>query len=127
MRRGAVVGVWIAHMMFDVDILQASTKARTGVAQWFAEGVATFGLVMTILGLLKYGIKIVAIGVGLFITAAYWFTASTSFANPAVTIGRTMTDTFSGIQPGHAIWFIAAQFGGAILAVLIAGWIFRDE
>ena len=123
----AVIGVWIAHMMFGVEILQASTKARTGLSQWFAEGVATFGLVMTILGLLRWGTKIVALGVGLFITAAYWFTASTSFANPAVTVGRTLTDSFSGIQPGHATWFIGAQILGAVFAVLVGGWIFGED
>jgi len=121
---GAVLGVWAAHAMFDLSILQASDNGRTGGAQWFAEGVATFGLVLAILGTLQWGTKVVAATVGLYITAAYWFTASTSFANPAVTVGRTLTDTFSGIQPAHAPAFIAAQFAGSIVAVLIGGWLF---
>ena len=116
---GAVAGVWLAHAMFELDILQASARARTGPAQWLAEGVATFGLVLAILGTLRWGTKVVAVSVGLYITAAYWFTASTSFANPAVTVGRTLTDTFSGIQPAHAPAFILAQVGGAIVAVVI--------
>ena len=121
---GAVLGVWAAHAMFELAVLQTSLNGRTGGAQWFAEGVATFGLVLAILGTLKWGTRIVAASVGLYITAAYWFTASTSFANPAVTVGRTLTDTFSGIQPGHAPAFIAAQFAGAIIAVVLGGWIF---
>jgi glycerol uptake facilitator-like aquaporin len=121
---GAICGVWVAHAMFGMDILQTSTNVRTGGAQWFAEGVATFGLVMTILGTLRWGVKTVAASVGLFITAAYWFTASTSFANPAVTIGRTLTDSFSGIQPVDAPAFIAAQLAGAACAVFLGSWIF---
>lgn len=123
---GAVIGVLAAHAMFDIDILQTSTKSRTGAAQWFSEGVATFGLVLTILGTLRWGTRIVGAAVGLYITAAYWFTASTSFANPAVTVGRTLTDTFSGIQPGHAAPFIAAQAAGALVAVAISSWLFRE-
>ena len=123
---GAVAGVITAHLMFDLDMLQASTNGRTGGAQWFAEGVATFGLVVAIFGTLKWGTKVVALAVGLYITAAYWFTASTSFANPAVTVGRTLTDTFSGIQPAHAPAFIAAQFAGAVIAVIIGGWLFAE-
>lgn len=121
---GAVAGVWIAHAMFDVAILQSSMHARTGGPQWFSEGVATFGLVFAILGTLHWGARVVAVTVGLYITAAYWFTASTSFANPAVTVGRTMTDSFSGILPASAPAFIAAQFAGAIVAVLLAAWLF---
>jgi glycerol uptake facilitator-like aquaporin len=117
---GAFVGVWAAHAMFDLDILQASAKLRTGGPQWFAEVVATFGLVLTILGTLRWGTKTVAASVGLYITAAYWFTASTSFANPAVTIGRAFTDTFAGILPAHAPAFVIAQLVGALLAVLVA-------
>lgn len=125
---GAVAGVWVAHAMFDEVILQTSTNSRTGSGQWFAEGVATFGLVLTILGTLRWGVKIVAASVGLFITAAYWFTASTSFANPAVTVGRTLTDSFSGIQPADAPAFIASQFAGAAVAVLLGNWLFgRDR
>ncbi|MCH9694346.1 MAG: aquaporin family protein [Gammaproteobacteria bacterium] len=124
---GAVLGVWAAHIMFDIDVVQTSSNPRTGFAQWFAEGVATFGLVMTILGTLRWGTRTVAGAVGLYITAAYWFTASTSFANPAVTIGRTLTDTFSGILPAHAPPFIAVQLLGAIVAVVVGGWLFGEE
>ena len=121
---GAVVGVWAAHAMFGLEIMQTSSNGRTGGGQWFAEGIATFGLVLAILGTLRWGTKVVAAAVGLYITAAYWFTASTSFANPAVTIGRTLTDTFSGIQPAHAPAFVAAQFAGGIAAVVLGRWVF---
>lgn len=121
---GAVAGVWVAHRMFDLSILQSSVNSRTGGGQWFSEGIATFGLVFAILGTLHWGTRVVAATVGLYITAAYWFTASTSFANPAVTIGRTLTDSFSGILPGHAPAFVAAQLAGAVVAVLLAGWLF---
>ena len=120
----AVAGVLLAHAMFDLTMLQASANARSGGGQWLSEGVAAFGLVFAILGTLHWGTRVVAATVGLYITAAYWFTASTSFANPAVTIGRTLTDTFSGIQPAHAPAFIAAQMAGAVVAVLLAGWLF---
>ena len=118
---GGVLGTWLAHAMFEIDWLQFSTHARTGPAQWLAEVVATFGLVMTILGTLRARPSAVAPMVGLYIAAAYWFTASTSFANPAVTIARSLTDTFSGIAPEHAPAFIAAQLVGAALAT----WTFR--
>ena len=117
---GALVGVITAHAMFELEVLQASTRLRSGAAQWFSEGVATFGLVLTILGTLRWGTKTVAASVGLYITAAYWFTASTSFANPAVTFGRAFTDTFSGILPSHAPAFVIAQLAGAVVAVVIA-------
>ena len=120
---GAILGVVVAHAMFELEWLQTSARSRTGVSQWFAEGVATFGLVVAILGTLRWGTRVVAVSVGLYITAAYWFTASTSFANPAVTIGRTFTDTFSGIQPPHAPAFIAAQLAGAVVAVLVMRWL----
>ena len=123
---GAMVGVWIAHAMFDLSIMQAATKVRTGGGQWFAEGVATFGLVLTILGTLRWGTKVVAASVGLYITAAYWFTASTSFANPAVTIGRAFTNTFSGIQPMDAPAFIGAQLVGAVAAVVVGRILLRE-
>jgi glycerol uptake facilitator-like aquaporin len=123
---GAIAGVFAAHAMFAVDILQSSANVRTGGAQWFAEGVATFGLVLAILGTLRWGTRIVALSVGLYITAAYWFTASTSFANPAVTIGRALTDSFSGILPAHAPAFVAAQCAGAICAVAAAAWLFTE-
>ena len=118
----AVLGVIAAHAMFDLPLLQESVKQRTGSAQWLAEGIATFGLLMTILGLLRVRPAAIPMGVGLYITAGYFFTASTSFANPAVTIARTFTDTFSGIYPAHAPAFIAAQLAGAMLAVLVFKW-----
>ena len=123
---GGLVGMIVAHLMFDLSLLQESTKVRTGLGQWAAEGVATFGLVATILGCLRARPDAVAMAVGLYITAGYWFTASTSFANPAVTISRSFTDTFSGIQPGDAPAFIGMQFAGAVLAVLVMRWLWRD-
>ena len=110
--------------MFDLSIVQYSTTSRTGGAQWFAEGVATFGLLMTILGAVRFRSDNVAVMVGLYITAAYWFTASTSFANPAVTIGRAFTDTFAGIAPVDVSSFILAQIAGALVALVIAGVLF---
>ena len=124
---GALLGVWAAHGMFDLELLQTSASERTGGAQWFAECVATFGLVVAILGTLRHGTRIVAASVGLYITAAYWFTASTSFANPAVTIGRTLTDTFSGILPAHAPAFIVSQIVGALVALAAMQWFAAGE
>jgi len=103
--------------------LQLSTKIRSGAGQWFAEAVATFGLVLTIFGCVARTPSAVAYAVGLYITAAYWFTASTSFANPAVTIARALSDTFAGIAPGSAPGFITAQLAGAFVAVLLASWL----
>lgn len=122
---GAVLGSMVAHGMFDLSIVQYSTSSRTGGAQWFAEGVATFGLLMTILGAVRFRSESVAVMVGLYITAAYWFTASTSFANPAVTIGRAFTDTFAGIAPVDVSSFILAQIAGALVALVIAGVLFN--
>ncbi|MBL4788987.1 MAG: aquaporin family protein [Kordiimonadaceae bacterium] len=113
---GAVAGVFLAHLMFDTSIVQSSTHARTGTGQWVSEGVATFGLLLTILGCLKHKPAAIPAAVGLYITAGYWFTASTSFANPAVTIARSFTDTFSGIAPADVLGFIALQLVGAFLA-----------
>ncbi len=124
---GALVGVWAAHGMFDADILQFSAQGRSGAGQWFSESVATFGLVLAILGCKDRGNTLVAAAVGLYITAAYWFTASTGFANPAVTIGRTLTDSFSGIAMNHAPAFIIAQLGGASVATIFAAWLIRPE
>ncbi len=121
---GAFIGVWAAHLMFDMPVIQESIRARTGAAQWFSEGVATFGLVLTILGCVRYRPKSMAFAVGLYITAAYWFTASTSFANPAVTIGRAFTDSFSGIRPTDMPAFIVSQLLGAGVAVLLAAYLF---
>lgn len=115
---GGIAGVWIAHAMFDLDILQVSSTARTGVPQWLAETVATFGLVFAILGGLRFAPAQVPVLVGAYITGAYFFTASTSFANPAVTIARGFTDTFAGIAPSHVMPFVAAQIAGAALAAV---------
>jgi glycerol uptake facilitator-like aquaporin len=122
---GAVIGVLVAHAMFDVPLVQVSDHARTGPAQWLAEVVATFGLLGTILGVARTRPEGVAYAVGLYITAAYWFTASTSFANPAVTFGRAFTDSFSGIAPGDVAAFVVAQLIGAALAWLFFGWLFE--
>lgn len=121
---GAILGSLVAHGMFDLAILQTSTTVRTGSAQWFAEAVATFGLVLTILGTVRFRAESVAVMVGLYITAAYWFTASTSFANPAVTIGRAFTDTFSGINPADVPAFIIVQVIGALVAMVVGGLLF---
>ena len=120
---GGLAGVLAAHLMFEETLLQVSTKARIGPAQWFAEFVATFGLVATILGCLRFRPSAVPYAVGLFISAGYWFTASTSFANPAVTLARAWSDTFSGIRPADAPAFIAAQFLGAIVVTLVFRWL----
>ena len=120
---GGLTGTLLAHVMFELEVWQFSSKPRTGVAQWVSEGVATFGLVTTILLAVAYRPKAVAAAVGLYITAAYWFTASTSFANPAVTFARALTDTFSGIRPEDAGAFIAAQLLAAVLALLLSRWL----
>jgi glycerol uptake facilitator-like aquaporin len=114
---GGCLGTMAAHAMFDLPTIQFSTTARTGPSQWFAEFVAAFGLLVTILGCVRFKPDFVAVAVGLYVTAAYWFTASTSFANPAVTIARALTDTFAGINPLHVFPFIIAQLLGAL-----AGW-----
>jgi glycerol uptake facilitator-like aquaporin len=111
--------------MFELPLLQASTKIRTGGAQWFSEGVAAFGLITTILAGIRFERKAVPMLVGLYITAAYWFTASTSFANPAVAIARSFTDTFSGIRPRDLPGFIIAQMVGALLAMALMSWLLR--
>ena len=122
---GGMTGVWSAHLMFEEELIQFSLKERTGSAQWFSELVATFGLLMGIFGALRWRPEFVPYSVGLCITAAYWFTASTSFANPAVPIARSFSNTFSGIFPGHAPTFIISQFAGAVLATLVFGWLFK--
>jgi glycerol uptake facilitator-like aquaporin len=124
---GGIVGVAAAHVMFDLPVWQISTTVRSGPGQWFAEFVAAFGLVITILGCLKRTPQSIPMAVGLYITAAYWFTASTSFANPAVTIARALSDTFAGIAPGGVIAFILAQLAGATVALVTARWLFTDE
>ena len=124
---GGIAGTLLAHAMFELPILQASEHVRTGPAQWLAEAVATFGLVGTIFAALRFKPDAVAWMVGLYITAAYWFTASTSFANPAVTVARALTDTFSGSRPIDAPGFIAAQCVGGVLAALALGWLLRSR
>lgn len=119
----AIAGVILAHVMFDMDLIQPSVKERAGVGQWIAEGVATFGLVATILGTLKVRPAAVAAMVGLYITAGYWFTASTSFANPAVTVARGLTNTFSGIAPGDIGAFVLVQFLAAAAATVVFWWL----
>ena len=120
---GGLAGVIIAHAMFDNPLIDPSTTARTGTGQWIGEFVATFGLVATILGCIKARPDAVPYAVGLFITAGYWFTSSTSFANPAVTIARGLTNTFAGIDPAHIAAFIAVQLVAAIVATLTFGWL----
>lgn len=117
-------GVWIAHLMFDVPILQLSRHARTGVGQWAGEAVATFGLVLTIIGTVRHRPRWVPASVALYITAAYWFTSSTSFANPAITIARSLSDSFAGIAPIDVPGFVAAQLAGATLAALVGRRLF---
>lgn len=122
-----VLGAWVAHLMFDLPTLQLSVKARTGLGQWVGEFVATFGLVMTILGTVKYKPQAVAASVGLYITAAYWFTSSTSFANPAITVARSLSDTFAGIAPHDVPMFIAAQLVGAVSATIVGSALFPPQ
>jgi glycerol uptake facilitator-like aquaporin len=120
---GGLVGVWAAHLMFELPIWQFSITVRAGPGQWFAEAVATFGLVLTILGCVARSPTAVPYAVGLYITSAYWFTASTSFANPAVTIARSLSDTFAGIAPAGVPAFIAAQLAGMLAAVAVGRWL----
>jgi len=122
---GALAGVWIAHLMFELSVWQLSSTLRTGAGQWLAEAVATFGLLLTILGCVRGAATAIPYAVGLYITAAYWFTASTSFANPAVTVARAFSDTFAGIAPAHVLGFVFAQVFGAMAASLFAGWLWR--
>lgn len=118
------LGAFAAHLMFDPDILQFSTKARAGIGQWTGELIATFGLALTMLGTLRYRPQAVPASVELYISAAYWFTSSTSFANSAITIVRSSSNSFAGIAPGDVSAFVLAQLGGAALAVIIASWLF---
>lgn len=123
---GAIAGAMLSHAMFNLPLIELAQKVRTGPSQWLAEAVAAFGLVAVILGGIKTARAAVPWLVGLYITAAYWFTASTSFANPAVTIGRALTDTFSGIRPVDTPAFIVAQIAGALVALAVAGWLWAD-
>ena len=124
---GGILGTIAAHLMFDLPFVALSEKLRTGPAQWFAEAVATLGLVGVILGGLRYNSSAIPWLVGLYITAAYWFTASTSFANPAVTIARSLTNTFSGIGPADVPGFIAAQIAGMVIGAVLFSWLFGRE
>jgi glycerol uptake facilitator-like aquaporin len=124
---GAVAGVLVAHAMFAEPLIQVSTRLREGPAQGLSEFVATFGLVATILGTLRFRPTFVPVAVGLYIAAAYWFTASTSFANPAVTLARSLSDTFAGIAPVSAPLFIIAQFAGGLTAMAMFGWLLKEE
>ncbi|WP_306119684.1 MULTISPECIES: MIP/aquaporin family protein [unclassified Roseitalea] len=124
---GGIVGVWAAHLMFAETLIQFSQTARTGPAQWFAEWVAAFGLVLTILVTLKSRPQAVAMAVGLYITAAYWFTASTSFANPAVTVARGLSDTFAGIRPVDVPMFVVMQVAGGVCALAVARFLLDER
>ncbi|MCL6705620.1 aquaporin family protein [Pseudomonas sp. R2.Fl] len=124
---GGVAGTMIAHAMFELPLLQVSATARTGAGQWLAEAVAAFGLLFTILAGLRFRPGAIPWLVGLYITAAYWFTASTSFANPAVAIARALSDTFSGIRPADLGGFILAEALGALVAMLLAGWLLAED
>ncbi|RVC80766.1 aquaporin family protein [Mesorhizobium sp. M4A.F.Ca.ET.022.05.2.1] len=124
---GGTAGTVAAHLMFALPVLEIATKPRAGPAQWFSEMVATFGLVAVILSGARFEQRAVPWLVGLYITAAYWFTASTSFANPAVAVARSLTDTFSGIRPVDLPGFIVAELLGALIALALMGWLLRPE
>jgi glycerol uptake facilitator-like aquaporin len=124
---GAGLGVILAHAMFDQNLLQLSQKLRWGTGQWIAEATATFGLLITIFGLLHHKPDIIPQAVALYIVGAYWFTASTSFANPAVTIARSLTNTFAGIAPSCVLGFIVSQAAGAVIAVFVSRQLFEAD
>jgi glycerol uptake facilitator-like aquaporin len=124
---GGLVGALIAHGMFNLPLIEIGTKVRTGTGQWLGEAVATFALVLTILGTMRHRPQWVPATVAMVITAGYWFTSSTSFANPAITLARSMTDSFSGIRPIDAPGFIAAQIAGALLAAVCGRWLFEQR
>ncbi|MBT6256685.1 MAG: aquaporin family protein [Alphaproteobacteria bacterium] len=124
---GGLTGMMAAHLMFDLPIWQISEKARHGVGQWSGELIATFGLVATILACVKYRVEAVPAAVGLYITAAYWFTSSTSFANPAVTVARSFTNSFAGIQPADMPGFILCQLIAATIAAIVMGWLLDGD
>lgn len=124
---GALAGVFLAHAMFDLPLLQVSEKVRWGLGQWVAEATATFGLLLTVFGMLRARPDSIPQAVALYIVAAYWFTASTSFANPAVTLARSFTNTFAGIAPSCIFAFIAAQTAGAVLAMIVVQNIFEEK
>jgi glycerol uptake facilitator-like aquaporin len=122
-----VLGAWAAHLMFDVPILQVSSHARNGIGQWTAEAIATFGLILTIIGTARHRPQWIPASVALYIMAAYWFTSSTSFANPAITVARSLTNSFSGIAPADAPMFIVAQLIGATAAMVLSPLLFDSE
>jgi glycerol uptake facilitator-like aquaporin len=124
---GGLVGVWVAHLMFELPVWQYSITERTGLGQWLAEVVATFGLLLTIFGCIARRPDSVPYAVGLYITAAYWFTASTSFANPAVTIARSLSNTFAGIAPAGVLAFILSQLLGMLAAMILSRWLWREQ
>ena len=124
---GGVLGAWAAHLMFDLPILQASTHARAGIGQWSGEAIATFGLILTIIGTVRHRPAWVPVSVALYITSAYWFTSSTSFANPAITIVRSLSDSFAGIAPRDVPMFIFAQLIGALAGMIVGSRLFLDE
>jgi glycerol uptake facilitator-like aquaporin len=124
---GAILGVFAAHLMFALPVIEVSTKLRSGGGQAFSEAVATFGLIAAILGCLRFRPDFTPVAVGLYITAAYWFTASTSFANPAVTMARSLSDTFVGIAPSSVPAFIGAQVIGALIALGLFGWLLQER
>lgn len=121
-----ILGAWAAHLMFDLPTLQLSVKARTGLGQWVGEGIATFGLILTIIGSVRFRREWIPATVALYITAAYWFTSSTSFANPAITVARSLSNSFAGIAPHNVPLFIVAQLAGAALAAIVAKWLFQE-
>ena len=123
---GAFIGVWAAHLMFNLPVLQISTHIRSGSGQWLSEGIATFGLLLTIFGCVARTPSATPYAVGLYITAAYWFTASTSFANPAVTLARGFSDSFAGIAPSGIAAFVVAQLVGMVVAVVTGRWLWGD-
>jgi glycerol uptake facilitator-like aquaporin len=124
---GGIAGVMLAHVMFDLPLIVQGTQARTDAGQWIGEIVATFGLLMVILGCLRFRAEAVPFAVGLYIMGGYWFTSSTSFANPAVTIARALTDTFTGIRPRDVAPFIGAEIIGALVACALAAWLFKSN
>ncbi len=124
---GGILGVWAAHLMFGLPIIQFSEHSRTGIGQWAGEFIATFGLILTILGTVRMRPAAVPASVALYITAAYWFTSSTSFANPAITIARSLSNTFAGIAPVDVSGFVLAQLAGSLAAAGAARWLFPPE
>ena len=124
---GGILGIWAAHLMFDLPIIQISIKARTGIGQWASEFIATFGLLLTILGTVRYRPDNVPVAVALYITAGYWFTSSTSFANPAIAVARSLSNSFAGIAPADVPMFVAMQFAGALAAFGVGRVLFVED